>query len=432
MKIKNGVSEGLSLQNPLFLTLLICTVLSPVLPGICLAVIAAVAWWKQRGGSYDFDLVSVTMLGLAGVAVIATFVQETPWGFVSIAFFVLYFLVYSWMKKNVTVTQFYNGLAVMSIAGAGIVAVMFINRAGGFDFLPAPLAYFFGLESWKPTESLRSTGTSGNANLAAGLLVSLALISFYKIVSTARVPMLQRLLWAGLFATLLYGFEMTGTRMAWIALSLGIAVQLWFLYAARIREHFRQFHFSNVFIFFAALAMLMLVNKEWLPRQGSFNTDLSLRLQIWERALHLFQHDWMFGVLPLHFGEVFKAHYGQYEFHAHNMFIGFAVDFGIIGFTLFMLLLVISLVRGIHWIRWADNPQEKELSVVLMSIVFAYLGQGLADYTVLVPQTGWLFLMSLGYFHIRYLQLAPSKPLRTLKHEVTHSQAARMFNLISK
>lgn len=341
----------------------------------------------------------------------------------------MYFWVYNWLKKSVNHEQFYNGLTVMGVAGAGIVLVMLINRAGGFDFLPASVQYFFGLESWKPTDSLRSTGTSGNANLAAGLLVCLALISFYKIIAPGRLVW-RRALWAGLFALYMVGFELTGTRMAWIALSFGVAVQLWFLYGGRVREHVRQFHFSNIFIFFAAAAVLLLANKEWLPRQASFNTDLSLRLQIWERALHLFQHDWMFGVLPLHFGEVFKAHYGQYEFHAHNLWIGFAVDFGILGFTLLMLLLVSSLRRGIQWVRWAETKREQGLAILLLSFIFAYFGQGLADYTVLVPQTGWLFLMSLGYIHIRWLQLAPLKQPQDEHRKLT--QSTRKVNPLPK
>mgnify|MGYP001159186923 CR=1 FL=1 len=420
MKLNNGVAEG-TLHNPMFLVLVMCTIISPVMPGVALAVIAAVTWWKRRGELHEFDLVSVILLALTAVAVVATFIQQTPWGFVSIFAFVMYFWVYNWFKKSVSHAQFYNGLSVMGVTGAAIVLIMLVNRAGGFDFLPATLQYFFGLESWKPTDSLRSTGTSGNANLAAGLLVCLALISFYKIIVPGRLFLRRRALWAGLFALYMVGFELTGTRMAWIALSFGVAVQLWFLHGRRVREHVRQFHFSNLFIFFAAAALLLLVNKEWLPRQASFNTDLSLRLQIWERALHLFQHDWMFGVLPLHFGEVFKAHYGQYEFHAHNLWIGFAVDFGILGFALFMLLLITSLRRGIQWIRWAETECDRGLAIMLLSIVFAFFGQGLADYTVLVPQTGWLFLMSLGYIHIRWLQLAPLKQPQNEQHKFTHS-----------
>lgn len=419
MKIKNEFSKG-SLQNPLLLALLICTIMSPVMPGLWLCVIAAVAWWKYRWDFNDYDLVSVTFLGFAGIALMATLVQGSPWGFVSILFFLLYYVLYNWMKKHVNVAQFHSGLSLMGVAGVGIVAVMVINRLGGFDFLPSWAAYFFGLESWKPTESIRSTGTSGNANLAAGLLVCLALICSYKIVA-GGTPLKKRLFWAGLFALYMVGFDLTGTRMAWIALSFGVAVQLWFLFGERIRRQVRQLHFSQVLVFLAAGGLLLLVNKDWLPREGSFNTDMFLRLQIWERSLDIFQDNWLFGVLPLHFGEVFKEYFGMYEFHAHNLFIGVAVDYGIIGFTLFTLLLVSALIRGVQWIRWADSRREKELSILLMSFIFAYLGQGMADYTILVPQTGWLFLMSLGFIHIRWLQLATAKQMRTVKRKVAHS-----------
>lgn len=407
-------------QNPLFAALLVCTVLSPVLPGVWLGFIALWAWGKYRWQLLEGDLVTVTLLGLASVAFVATLVHQTPWGFVAILFLTVYVVVYSWMKKSLTVAQFRTGLTLTAVTGTGIVAVMLIDRLGGFDFLPSSLAYFFGLESWKPTESIRSTGTSGNANLAAGLLVCLALVCFYKIVA-AGSSLKQRLFWAGIFAVYALGFDLTGTRMAWIALGAGMAVQLWFLYGSFFKHWLKSFHFSHVLLLIALPGLLLLLGKEWLPREASFDTDLFLRLQIWERSLDIFYDNWLFGVLPLHFGEVFMEYFGQYEYHAHNLWIGIAVDFGLIGFTLFTLLLVTGLIRGVQWIHWANSRREKELAIVLMSLVMAFLGQGLADYTILVPQTGWLFLLSLGFIHIRWMQLAPLKQPKMEKRKLSHS-----------
>ena len=385
-----------------------------------LGFIALWAWGKYRWQLLEGDLVTVTLLGLASVAFVATLVHQTPWGFVAILFLTVYVVVYSWMKKSLTVAQFRTGLTLTAVTGTGIVAVMLIDRLGGFDFLPSSLAYFFGLESWKPTESIRSTGTSGNANLAAGLLVCLALVCFYKIVA-AGSSLKQRLFWAGIFAVYALGFDLTGTRMAWIALGAGMAVQLWFLYGSFFKHWLKSFHFSHVLLLIALPGLLLLLGKEWLPREASFDTDLFLRLQIWERSLDIFYDNWLFGVLPLHFGEVFMEYFGQYEYHAHNLWIGIAVDFGLIGFTLFTLLLVTGLIRGVQWIHWANSRREKELAIVLMSLVMAFLGQGLADYTILVPQTGWLFLLSLGFIHIRWMQLAPLKQLKMEKRKLSHS-----------
>ena len=410
-------------QNPLFAALLVCTVLSPVLPGVWLGFIALWAWGKYRWQLLEGDLVTVTLLGLASVALVATLVHQTPWGFVAILFLTVYVVVYSWMKKSLTVAHFRTGLTLTAVTGTGIVAVMLIDRLGGFDFLPSSLAYFFGLELWKPTESIRSTGTSGNANLAAGLLVCLALVCFYKIVAAGR-SLKQRLFWAGIFAVYALGFDLTGTRMAWIALGAGMAVQLWFLYGSFFKHWLKSFHFSHVLLLIALPGLLLLLGKEWLPREASFDTDLFLRLQIWERSLDIFYDNWLFGVLPLHFGEVFMEYFGQYEYHAHNLWIGIAVDFGLIGFTLFTLLLVTGLIRGVQWIHWANSRREKELAIVLMSLVMAFLGQGLADYTILVPQTGWLFLLSLGFIHIRWMQLAPLKQPKIEKRKLSHSPRA--------
>lgn len=422
--VKNGLTDG-SGPNRLFLTLLLCTLASPVLPGVCLVIIAGWGFWRYRRELFDADLVSLSLLGLAIVALFATLTEQTLWGFVSILFFLVYFAVYQWMKKSVTAAQFQHGITLMSVAGVGIVAVMIIDRLGGFDSLPSSLAYFFGLESWKPTDSIRSTGTSGNANLAAGLLVCLALVSFYKIVA-AGISLWQRLFWLSLFLAYNVGFYLTGTRMAWIALGCGIAVQLWCLFAPWLGQRLKPLYFSNVFLFMAVTALL-LFNKDWLPRAASFHTDLFLRMQIWERSLQIFHDHWLFGVLPLHYGEVFLQRFGEYEFHAHNLWIGVAVDYGIIGFGLFVLLLVSSLIRGVQWIRLADGSPDKELAIVLMSVIVAFLGQGLADYTILVPQTGWLFLMSLGFMHIRWMQLTLHEPQRMVQKHVTPSSRTAFF-----
>lgn len=409
-------------------SLLLCTLVSPVLPGLALTVIAVYAGWTYRKELFERDYVAWTFLAFAGVAALGALVQQTAWGFVSIVFFLLYFTVYVWLKREVSVSQFQTGLSFMSLAGVGIVFVMVVNRWGGFDFLPSTALYFFGLESWKPTDSLRSTGTSGNANLAASLLVSLALITFYKLVRPSA-SFKDRLIWAVAFSAYLYGFILTGTRMAWIALAFGVAVQLQVLYAEWAKRRLKQLAFSHLFTIFALAGLLLGVKGEWLPRANALHTDLALRLEIWERALHIFHDNWLFGVLPLHFGEVFLREYGTYEYHAHNLFIGIAVDFGIVGFALFVLLLAVSVIRGIQWLHWSRDTRDRELATVLLSIVFGYLGHGLADYTILVPQTGWLFLMALGYIHIRWLQLAP---LHVRPPDRKLAQSARTVHSIPK
>ncbi|WP_054951227.1 O-antigen ligase family protein [Numidum massiliense] len=416
-------------QNRLLLALLLCTVMSPILPGICLAAIAGLALWKYRWSLCDRDLVSIALLGLAGVAVIATIVQQTMWGFVSILAFLIYFAVYGWMKREVTVRDFDRGLTFASVAGVGIIVVMLIEQWGGFAFMPDAVGYFFGLDSWKPTESLRSTGTSGNANLAASLLVALALVAFYKLLSPGQTVQ-AKILWTGVAGSYLVGIALTETRMAWIALSFGLAVQFVFVYGERVRREMKRLHVSHYVVGLIACGIFLAANADLLPRHDSLGSDMLLRFEIWERALRIFNDNWLVGVLPLHFGEVFLHEFGVYEFHAHNMFIGIAVDFGIVGFCLFMLLFVSAVVRGIQWFAMADNARDKGLAIVLLSIVASYVGQGFADYTILVPQTGWLFITSLAFMHIRWLQLAPHKQAKAAKRKMAH--VAQAFHLIPK
>ena len=217
------------------------------------------------------------------------------------------------------------------------------GRLRVFAFVPRLLLWLGVVEA---DESIRSTGTSGNANLAAGLLVCLALVCFYKIVAAGR-SLKQRLFWAGIFAVYALGFDLTGTRMAWIALGAGMAVQLWFfLYGSFFKHWLKSFHFSHVLLLIALPGLLLLLGKEWLPREASFDTACFCGCKYGSGRWTSFYDNWLFGVLPLHFGEVFMEYFGQYEYHAHNLWIGIAVDFGLIGFTLFTLLLVTGLIRG--------------------------------------------------------------------------------------
>jgi len=238
----------------------------------------------------------------------------------------------------------------------------------------------------------RSVGTSTNSNLAAALLICLALISTYAFsVLKKRWQKVAALAAFFLFCVAIW---MTGSRGAWVGLTVGLLVQVW-MTGNRRRT-------VLLFAFLVLLGYVIYTNQTLIPREETLFATITVRIFVWQNAFRIFQDHWLLGVLPLHFSQVFAELTGKHIYHAHNIFLGVATEFGVVGLVLFLLMIGLTVYRARKWRKMAIRLEEKRLSGMMLSLIFAFLGHGMYDYTIIAPQVGSLFFLSVILIHWQY------------------------------
>ena len=191
----------------------------------------------------------------------------------------------------------------------------------------------------------RSVGTSTNSNLVAALLICLALISTYAFsVLKKRWQKVAALAAFFLFCVAIW---MTGSRGAWVGLTVGLLVQVW-MTGNRRRT-------VLLFAFLVLLGYVIYTNQTLIPREETLFATITVRIFVWQNAFRIFQDHWLLGVLPLHFSQVFAELTGKQIYHAHNIFLGVATEFGVVGLVLFLLMIGLPSTGPGNGARWPSG-----------------------------------------------------------------------------
>jgi O-antigen ligase len=187
-----------------------------------------------------------------------------------------------------------------------------------------------------------------------------------------------------------------------VGLLIGLLVQVWMTGNRR----------RTVLLFCALLLLggVIYTNQTLIPREETLFATVEVRIFVWQHAFQIFREHWLLGVLPLHFGQLFAKLTGKYIFHAHNVFLGIATEYGIIGLGMFLALIVATTYRARRWRKTANRKEEKRLAGLLISILFALLGHGMYDYPIISPQIGLIFILSLIMIHAQYERRCLKKP----------------------
>ena len=156
------------------------------------------------------------------------------------------------------------------------------------------------------------------------------------------------------------------------------------------------------FAFLFLLACVIYTNQTLIPREETLFATINVRIFVWQNAFRIFQDHWLFGVLPVHFGQVFTELTGQQIHHAHNILLGVATEFGVVGLSLFLLMMGITVYRARKWRKMAIRLEEKRLAGMMLSLIFAFIGHGMYDYTIIAPQVGSLFILSVILINWQY------------------------------
>ena len=88
--------------------------------------------------------------------------------------------------------------------------------------------------------------------------------------------------------------------------------------------------------------------------------------------------------------------------HAHNMFINFAVETGVIGFGVLIWFFTVLFKSGLHIIKKTKDKSLKQVACSIMAALVAFIVSGMVDYPFNLP-----VIVSLFYFLIGILFAIP-------------------------
>ncbi|MFC4077658.1 O-antigen ligase family protein [Salinithrix halophila] len=379
--------------------LYISILFSPVLPAAVLLLMGIISpyllkgKWKPFGWPERIFLAFVVLSTVSWVFNPYLLFDWLPVAVVPILSFGLYVILSVWMKRGLdwTWVRYQKLYTMFWIAGLYPAIVTILQRV---DWMPIGRSAFFYFLGFYPmqAEGVRSIGPALNSNLAAALLICLALLSIYA-TSLAR----NRWEKAGAFFIFFVhcgAIWCTGSRGAWVGLVLGLLVQVWMTGKRKRAVAF--------FLGLVAAAMVIATNKTLIPREDTLLATYHVRKFVWQNSFEIFRENWLIGVLPLHFSSLFEVKTGKLLFHAHNVFLGIASEYGIFGLFLFLTLIVVTTARARRWRKTANDRKEKRLAGVLISIIFALLGHGMYDYPIIAPQLGLIFMSSVMVINAQF------------------------------
>lgn len=140
-------------------------------------------------------------------------------------------------------------------------------------------------------------------------------------------------------------------------------------------------------IFMSVMAVIVLM-AAW--RMGLFyrftyvNSDLDTRGLIWTRAWEAFRTNFLYGAGPLGFQAIFVSVNNQIREHAHNIFLDFLVNYGLIG-AMLISPIVIQAVKSVRALR-----QQKVFPLLFAMTGYLFL-HGMVDVTIFWHQNAFLY-----------------------------------------
>ena len=237
----------------------------------------------------------------------------------------------------------------------------------------------------------RVYSTLGNPNLLAGyslLILPMGIVLPFEM----KINFITKILFLIGDSLILICLIFTGSRGGYLGLITGAVFSLLVILFSLIksRNHaFSTFTFlATIIIFILAMIFLFPILQERIStiftlREHSSN---SFRINVWLACLKMLKDNWIFGIGPGN--NTFRLVYGLYMLSgfdalgAYNIFLEFALEAGILGFLVFILIQLISLLK-LHYLFW-EKGNIFALGIFISQI--ALLTHGLVDTILLRPQ----------------------------------------------
>jgi putative inorganic carbon (hco3(-)) transporter len=231
--------------------------------------------------------------------------------------------------------------------------------------------------SWMNSFTSRLSGMLIDPNAFGGLLVVIFAIHIVSLYS--KNPLFSKQVAYGITFTLLVGIILTFSRSAWLALSIVLLIQA-------LRNPIYIFRIAFIsFISFVAIILIAgtdyLQEIIWLATRSS---QIDTRLTIINTGLNLFYESPIFGI---GLGVITE----KYHIIIHNTPVWILVEFGLIGFVIFLLFIANILWRGVI----AFHKTKKENKPIIYGLLLAFIAMvGLSLGIEALYQRHWWIVMA--------------------------------------
>ena len=268
------------------------------------------------------------------------------------------------------------------------------------DWMPLSLAQrrgvYTGIHNW------RASGFFIYPNNFAGYMevVSLIAMSF---TIWGKFSGIVRILMGYTALAGMAGVLMSGSRGGYLSLTTGIIVVIFLSLKVWKKLPSRPVVVGAVvgtalLIILGSGLFVALHSNEVGTRIGQINDPGNMRPLLWRAALNQFQLSPIWGTggfSYLHYGRLFRDPSVQNDpIHAHNDYLQLLADYGLVGISLFMIMLILHLRSGITSFRhlvartsdW-DSPlgDRLALNIGCQSALAAYMVHSLVDFNMQLP-----------------------------------------------
>lgn len=283
--------------------------------------------------------------------------------------------------------SFRNGILVAMVVGG------FLSAAGGiWDFA----TYLAAHRGW----FYRARFSFYSPNLLGDhLLLALPLA----LIGTARPGgKSAKILWGAAFLLPVVTLALTFSRGCWVGFLAGLL----------LLTVLRRGHRKLLWLILSAFAALLLGAALFLPEEAyrrigfvAVTPDLfaRIRLAVWASSLRMLKDYPVFGIGLGRFALVYPAYAlpgpgSHYLFipHAHQLFLQFAVECGLLGLAALVWLLVGIIRSGWRASTLLELRADRELAAGVLAALVGLLVHGFFDYTLWYPKVGFPFWMVAG------------------------------------
>ncbi len=327
------------------------------------------------------------------------------WDYFLLLFSLLALLSTYFYSKNGIVSDFEIKKEYLLLLGIGIVILcfdifFFVNIMTKKAFLAGiKLSVFLSLTSFlisvfqlifkiypDPIERPgRVASVYMNENYYGTVLEFICLFALYLICKSKNVK--QKILYSAFLILNLISLWFCQTRMAFIVVAVSFFIFLFF-YKRKISY--------CILGFIGICALALIFYPQLLPRFDSIASYFDFRLGIWECALRSFRDSPLLGRGYFSYSFIWRDYFVTEYFpalHAHNLYIELLINFGLLGsipLALFCISKCISCIKNC-----IKSNSRLNLSFVIAAICAVCI-HGLADTTILWPQTGFFAVFVLS------------------------------------
>lgn len=241
----------------------------------------------------------------------------------------------------------------------------------------------------------RITSVFGNPNILAVYLIMI--LPFVTVTLLRKGAPLRRFTAFLVFAIFMAAIVYTWSRGAWIGVIASFALLMFSCSPATI---YLLLPVAAGVPFLLRLAASPIADR--LASSTSLaDSSVSYRLHLWRGTLNMVG-DHLLGGIGVG-EEAFAAVYPYYAVsgmesapHAHNLYLGYLAEFGIVGLLLLLLFIVLFFQRTLTHQHEEENPMLRLLSVAATCSVFAVLVNGFTDHVFYNSRIFFLFFVVVG------------------------------------